>query len=70
MIAVCGKIYLFGGGVWSSKRGWTEQFNETWLYNPGTHADTLLQCMCVARARTDHSVAWRGGEQRTTSGQK
>lgn len=34
MIAVCGKIYLFGGGVWSSQHGWTEQYNETWLYSP------------------------------------
>ena len=37
MIAVCGKIYLFGGGVWSSQHGWTEQYNETWLYNPGIY---------------------------------
>lgn len=35
MIALRGKLYLFGGGIWSPDRGWIEQYNDTWIYDPG-----------------------------------
>jgi hypothetical protein len=67
MIAVCGKIYLFGGGVWSSQHGWTEQYNETWLYSPGTaHTHTHTHTHTLKRARVVCVVCDRAEENEWT----
>lgn len=36
MIGVKDNILLYGGGVWSSDAGWTDQFNDTHIYDSST----------------------------------
>jgi N-acetylneuraminic acid mutarotase len=37
MVAVDGKIYLFGGGLWNdSTKSWLERYNDMYMYDPET----------------------------------
>ncbi|EFA85480.1 hypothetical protein PPL_01437 [Heterostelium album PN500] len=37
METIDGKIYLFGGGVWSPNGGWAKRFNDVYIYDPETN---------------------------------
>jgi N-acetylneuraminic acid mutarotase len=43
MAAIEDKIYLFGGGVWSSELGWTDQYSDTYVYNSVTNEWSAMQ---------------------------
>jgi len=37
-------IYLFGGGIWGRQTGWTDQYNDLYVYSIDENTWTLIQC--------------------------